>query len=94
MADPESRSKRNAATVDSINEASEKARQYAPRNLDDAPQRGIAARNLDVPSSSGVYTKEVAPRFNKGGIVGPNVLKWGSPKVSAPCKDSKTIKCY
>jgi hypothetical protein len=57
------RSKRNAATVDSINDASEKAKQYTPS-------------------------------YAKGGIVGPNRLKWGSPKVSAPCKDTKTIKCY
>jgi hypothetical protein len=31
--------------------------------------------------------------YNKGGIVGPNVQKWGSPKVSAPCKDTKTLTC-
>jgi len=30
-----------------------------------------------------------APTYNKGGMV-----KLGSPKVSAPCADTKTIKCY
>jgi hypothetical protein len=30
-----------------------------------------------------------APTYKKGGAV-----KLGSPAVSAPCKDTKTIKCY
>lgn len=33
------------------------------------------------------------PSYKMGGIVGPNVQKWGSPKVSAPCKDTKTLTC-
>jgi hypothetical protein len=28
--------------------------------------------------------------YSKGGAV----HKFGSPKITAPCKDSKTIKCY
>ena len=49
-----------------------------------------------VKQAQGYYptAKYGSRQYAKGGIVGPNVLKWGSPKVTAPCADSKTLKCY
>ena len=65
-----------------------------------SPNAEINAQKRDAwRYDGGVYerpeVKAVPLRgYRKGGIVGPNVTKWGSPKITAPCKDSKTIKCY
>ena len=48
----------------------------------------------EMTGESAPEVKDVPLRgYNKGGIVGPNRLKWGSPKVTAPCSDTKTLKC-
>jgi hypothetical protein len=55
----------------------------------DADLAGRRADQEDNNASRSRYMQGYA----KGGIVGPNRLKWGSPKVSAPCADTKTLKC-
>jgi hypothetical protein len=44
----------------------------------------------EITGEAAPEVKDVPLRgYNKGGTVKP-----GAPKVSAPCKDTKTIKCY
>jgi hypothetical protein len=52
-----------------------------------AKRASLRADVDDYTAERGMNTR--AGSYNKGGMV-----KVGSPKVSAPCKDTKTIKCY
>jgi hypothetical protein len=53
------------------------------------PYSGRRMRPPDDSDEASQRMKNTAPKFAGGGMV-----KAGSPKVSAPCRDTKTLKCY
>jgi len=68
------------------------AKRPTPRVPAGSPRQGIPVREIspsDVNLGGGSRMIGRTPTYNRGGAV-----KLGSPKVSAPCKDTKTIKCY
>jgi hypothetical protein len=54
-------------------------------SIDQSHQQSKDVERLDKEKSN----PSAAPSYKKGGMV-----KAGSPKLSAPCGDTKTIKCY
>jgi hypothetical protein len=72
---------------------SAKRKQINPDDLERSPGVMMTPHDYTPPrksSGSGTILRgSMAPQsFSRGGMV-----KHGSPKVSAPCRDTKTVKC-